>query len=141
MSQGLVEEPQVVIIAATNSLLVNATAEQHIRIAMIISYVDSRALEEAIPYEIYPLENQNPKDLAEVLQKLIQETIKDKEGKIQQVVKKQEDIEIVPDESTFSLIVYASRKNQEWIKKLIKNLDRRRPQVLIDVTLVEISRT
>ncbi|MHC4660039.1 MAG: type II secretion system protein GspD, partial [Planctomycetota bacterium] len=34
-----------------------------------------------------------------------------------------------------------SRKNQEWIKKLIKQLDRRRPQVLIDVTLVEVSRT
>jgi len=137
--QGLVEEPQVVIIVSTNSLLVNATAEQHIQIAMIIGYADSETLEQAIPYEIYPLENQNPKDLAEVLQKLIQETVKDKEGKIQQVVKKQEDIEIVPDESTCSLIVYASRKNQEWIKKLIKTLDRRRPQVLIDVMLVGIS--
>ena len=138
-SQGLVEEPQVVIIAATNSLLVNATAEQHIQIAMIIGYVDSVTLEDAIPYEIYPLENQNPKDLAEVLQQLIEETVKDKEGKIQQVVKKQEDIEIVPDENTFSIIVYASKKNQEWIKKLIKTLDRRRPQVLIDVSLVEIN--
>jgi general secretion pathway protein D len=139
VSEGLVEQPQVVIIASTNSLLVNATPEQHIQIATIISYVDSETLEEAIPYEIYPLENQDPKDLAEVLQKLIQETIKDKEGKIQQIIKKQEDIEIVPDEKTFSLIVYASRKNQEWIKKLITQLDKRRPQVLIDVTLVEIT--
>ncbi len=139
VSGGLVEEPQVVIIASTNSLLVNATAEQHVQIAMIIGYVDSVTLEDAIPYEIYPLENQNPKDLADVLQQLIQETVKDKEGKIQQVVKKQEDIEIVPDETTCSLIVYASKKNQEWIKKLIKALDRRRPQVLIDVMLVAIT--
>jgi len=78
--------------------------------------------------------------LAAVLQKLIQETIKDKEGKIQKVIKKEEDIAIVPDENTFSLIVYASRKNQDWIKKLIKTLDKRRPQVLIDVSLVEITR-
>jgi len=141
VSEGLVEEPQVVIITSTNSLLVNATAEQHIQIATIISYVDSETLAEAIPYEIYPLENQNPMDLAAVLEQLIQETIKDKEGKIQQVVKKEENIEIVADESTFSLIVYASKKNQEWIRKLIKTLDKRRPQVLIDVTLVEISRT
>lgn len=138
--EPLVEEPQVIVIEATNSLLVNATAEQHAQIAMIIGYVDSETLEQAIPYEIYSLENQKPEDLATVLNQLIQETIKDKEGKIEKTVKKiEEDIVIVPDENTFSLIVYASRKNQEWIGKLIDNLDKRRPQVLIDVTLVEVS--
>jgi type II secretory pathway component GspD/PulD (secretin) len=140
-SEPLAEEPQVVVIEATNSLLVNATAEQHVQIATIIGYVDSETLEQAIPYVIYPLENQKPEDLAEVLNKLIQETIQDAEGKVQQVVPRQEDqIVIVSDESTFSLIVYASRKNQEWIANLIKTLDRRRPQVLIDVTLVEVTR-
>ena len=138
--EALVEEPQVIIIEATNSLLVNATPEQHAQIAMIIGYVDSQTMEEAIPYEIYGLENQAPEDLANVLNQLIQETIKDKEGKIEKVIKKEEDIIIVPDKSTFSLIVYASKKNQEWIKKLIKSLDKRRPQVLIDVSLVEITR-
>ena len=44
----------------------------------------------------------------------------------------------MPDKNTFSLIVYASRKNQDWVRKLIKTLDKRRPQVLIDATLVEI---
>jgi type II secretory pathway component GspD/PulD (secretin) len=138
--EPLVEQPQVVVIESTNSLLVNATPEQHIRIATIISYVDSETLQRAIPYEIYALENQNPEDLAEVLQKFIQETIKDKEGKIQQTIKKtEEDIIIVPDKNTFSILVYASKKNQEWIGSLIKQLDKRRPQVLIDVSLVEIA--
>jgi general secretion pathway protein D len=136
----LAEEPQVVVIESTNSLLVNATAEQHVQIATIISYVDSETLQRVIPYEIYALENQNPEDLAEVLQKFIQETIKDKEGKIQQTIKKtEEDIIIVPDKNTFSILVYASKKNQEWIGSLIKQLDKRRPQVLIDVSLVEIA--
>jgi type II secretory pathway component GspD/PulD (secretin) len=112
--EPLVEEPQVVVIESTNSLLVNATAEQHIRIATIISYVDSETLKRAIPYEIYALENQ---------------TIK----------KTEEDIIIVPDKSTFSILVYASKKNQEWIGNLIKQLDKRRPQVLIDVMLVAIT--
>jgi len=138
--EGVVEEPQVIVIESTNSLLVNATAEQHAQIAVIISYVDSVTLERAIPYEIYSLENQDPEIMAEVLNKLIQETIKDKEGKIERVIKKEEDIVIVPDPSTFSIIVYASKKNQEWVKKLISSLDKRRPQVLIDVTLVEIRR-
>jgi len=38
------------------------------------------------------------------------------------------------------LIVYASKKNQQWISSLIKQLDRYRPQVLLDVTLVEITK-
>ena len=139
--ESLEQEPQVVVIESTNSLLANATDEQHARIAMIIGYVDNETLERAIPYKIYSLENQSPVDVAEVLNKLIQETVTDKAGKIEQVIQKQdEDIVIVPDENTFSLIVYASKKNQEWIGNLVKNLDKRRPQVLIDVSLVEITR-
>jgi len=136
------EAMQVVVIEATNSLLVNASPEQHALIATIIAYVDSETLQQAIPYVVYPLENQKPTDLAEVLNKLIQETIRDEKGKIQQVIKRQEDdIVIVPDENTFSLIVFASKKNQEWISNLVKSLDKRRPQVLIDVTLVEVSKS
>jgi len=137
----LVEEPQIVIVESTNSLLVNATAEQHLRIVTIISYLDAETLEEEIPYKIYPLENQDPELMAGVLNELVQETIKDKEGKIEKVVKKQEDITIISDESTFSLIVYASKENQRWIASLIEKLDRRRPQVLIDVALVEITQS
>jgi len=139
--EGLVGEPQVIIVESTNSLLINATAEQHLKIFNIIGYIDTETLETVVPYEVYPLENQEPEAMAEVLNQLIQETIKDKEGKIEQIIKKTDEvIVIVPDASTFSLIVYANKKNQEWIRKLIKALDKRRPQVLIDVSLVEINR-
>jgi general secretion pathway protein D len=134
------DQPQVVMLTTTNSLLVNATPEQHIQISQIISYIDREPVQTAIPYRIYRLENQEPEALAEVLNNLIEKTVKDKEGKIQQTVKIQEDnIAIVPDKNTFSLIVYASKKNQEWIGSLIQTLDKRRPQVLIDVSLVEIT--
>jgi len=135
------DQPQVVKLEATNSLLVNATPEQHIQISRIVSYIDREPVEAAIPYRIYRLENQEPEALATVLNGLIEKTIKDKEGKIQQTIKySEESIAVVPDKNTFSLIVYASKKNQEWIGNLIKSLDRRRPQVLIDVSLVEITR-
>jgi len=71
-----------VVLATTNSLLVNATLPQHARIRAIIELADVTTPQQAIPFEIYFLEN------------------------------------------------------QEWISSLIKRLDRRRPQVLIDVTLV-----
>jgi type II secretory pathway component GspD/PulD (secretin) len=134
------EEPQVIVVEPTNSLLVNATAEQHVKIAEILSYVDTETDKTEIPYKVYPLENQSPDHLVTVLEPLIQEEILDKEGKVQDTRQKQEDlITIVPDPNTFSLIVSASKKNQEWISNLIEQLDKRRPQVLIDVTLVEIS--
>jgi general secretion pathway protein D len=142
--EPLVQEPQVIIIGATNSLLINATEEQHTQIAMIIGYVDSEAEATSIPYVVYQLQNQDPEKLAGVLKQLIQETTstqQDKEGKIisKQVEKRtEEDIIIIPDPATYSLIVYASKKNQTWIASLVKQLDEYRPQVLMDVTLVEI---
>ena len=139
-NEPLAEGPQVIVVEPTNSLLVNATAEQHIEIAEILSYVDAETDKKDIPYKVYPLENQSPDHLVTVLEPLIQESVMDKEGKVESVRQKQEDqITIVPDPNTFSLIVYASKKNQEWISNLIEQLDKRRPQVLIDVTLVEIS--
>lgn len=138
---ALLDQPQVVMLESTNSLLVNATPEQHIQISQIVAYIDREPIEAAIPYRIYRLENQDPEDLAETLNGLIGKTVTDAEGKIQQTVKyTEENIVIVPDKNTFSLIVYASKKNQEWIGNLIKTLDTRRPQVLIDVSLVEITR-
>ena len=139
------EEPQVVIVESINALLVNATAEQHVRIATIIGYVDSRPEEGVIPYQVYPLENQDPEDLKTVLEELIRETVEKQEDKTGKIVttttrKLEEDIEIVADKPTHSLIVYASKKNQAWISSLIKELDAYRPQVLLDVTLVEITR-
>ncbi len=136
------QRPQVAVLESTNSLLINATEFQHVQMASVIKHVDKEVRQEAIPYEIYFLENQDPEALAEVLGKLVQETVTSKEAKIEQPVRRKEDeITIVPDKGTFSLVVYASRKNQEWISKLIEALDKRRPQVLIDVTLVEITET
>ena len=142
--EALMEEPQVVIIEATNSLLVNATPEQHTQIQIIIGYLDSETEATSIPYMIYPLENQDPGELAGVLDQLIRETItgKDAKGaKIERTTKRiEEDVIIIPDPKTYSLIVYASKKNQQWIGSLIKQLDAYRPQVLLDVSLVEITK-
>jgi general secretion pathway protein D len=142
MEGASVNDLQMVVLEATNSLLVYTTEAQHQRLQAIIPYVDIEVRRERIPYEIYFLENQEPEHMAEVLGQLVQETVTDKEGKIQEVVRKTDDeVIIIPDTGTFSLIVYANRKNQEWVADLVRQLDKRRPQVLIDVTLVEINKT
>ena len=136
------DSSQVVVLEVTNSLLINATAPQHQRIQKIIEQVDTEATKETVPYEIYFLENQDPEQLATVLGKLLHETIPSADGKIEKVLPRtEEQVMIIPDKNTFSLIVRANRKNQDWIAGLVERLDKRRPQVLIDVTLVEITET
>jgi general secretion pathway protein D len=141
------EAPLVVLVSSLNSLLVNATDEQQERIAAIIDLVDKAR--EGIPFKVYKLKNTNPVYIKDMLDKLIEktvETVRNPDDKIQSsVVSKvsmvDEQMTIVADPNTSSLVVYASRKNQEWIESLIKELDKRKPQVLIDVTLVQISKT
>jgi hypothetical protein len=41
----------------------------------------------------------------------------------------------------FSLVVCASRKNQEWINKPTEGLDRRQPHVVMDTALAEVGET
>ncbi len=140
-----VEEPQVVVVESTNSLLVNATDEQHAQIAMIIGYADSEPEEAAINYKVYPLENQDPNQLAAVLERLVMETTteEEKDAKIVTTKKKsrmEEPPIIIAEPTTYSLIVYANKENHQWISSLIEQLDEYRRQVLLDVTLVEVTK-
>ncbi|AQT69635.1 Pullulanase secretion envelope PulD [Anaerohalosphaera lusitana] len=142
----LSEEPQVVVLEATNSLLVNASPEQHEQVALVIAYVDAKLEKAANPYVIYSLENQKPEELATVLEKILDATSVESKGVAQEggvqteQQMEEEEVIIVPDEKSASLIVYANRKKQEQVAEMIEILDRLRPQVLIDVTLVEISK-
>ncbi|NLH17667.1 MAG: hypothetical protein GX455_13910 [Phycisphaerae bacterium] len=166
------EQPQIAVLESTNSLLVNATPRQHAAIALVIAHVDREPETTSTPYVVYPLQNQDPEELASVLDELVNATIRAEsrtsaqrtsttgtgtpgtagttgtESKIQTSARPsgmggprgEEDITIVPDKATYSLIVYANKKNQQWISQLIKALDEYRPQVLLDATLVEISK-
>jgi type II secretory pathway component GspD/PulD (secretin) len=144
----------VVVSKSTNALLVTATTEQHAQIAKILQYIDTQAPEDEQTYQMYPLESSSPDHLARLLEQLLAQTVRDKADKIERIPTAQDritapdaaqngwgPITIVPDPNTFSLIVYASHKDQRWIEELIGKLDKRRPQVLIDVTLVEVTRT
>jgi len=152
--EPLEEEPQISVLPATNSILVNALPAQHTIIALVIAHVDRELEEATLPYVVYPLENQDPQELSDVLAKLIEKTTRAKaaaaapDAKVQTrptastiPSKLEEEITIVADPKTYSLIVYASKKNQQWIGSLIRQLDEYRPQVLLDVTLVEITKT
>ncbi len=145
----LTDEPQISILEATNSLLVNATAQQHQAIAKIISHVDRQLDRASTPYVVYQLENQDPEELEGILTQLIERTKKEAKSRDPKAQTKsttsasgmfEEDIYVIADPATYSLIVYADKKNQQWISDMIEQLDQYRSQVLLDVTLVEISK-
>ncbi|RKY10754.1 MAG: hypothetical protein DRP52_06905, partial [Planctomycetota bacterium] len=132
---------------------VYAAPRQHDAIALVIAHADRQLDTSSTPYVVYALENQDPLLLAEVLTKLIQETVEEVKktstptSKIQSggatptanlPSLEEQNIRVIPDEMSYSLIVYANKRNQQWISELIKELDEYRPQVLLDCTLVEI---
>ena len=151
------QEPQIAVLEATNSLLVYATPRQHDAIALLIAHADRTPEISTTPYVVYALENQDPLELAEVLTQLIQETVEEvgkkssPDSKIQKSgaasstagklpTLEEEKIRVIPDPMSYSLIVYANKRNQQWISELIKELDEYRPQVLLDCTLVEVTK-
>lgn len=139
------DRAQVVLSESGNALFIMATVAQHEQLFEIIKYVDRKTPEEELSYQIYPIENSSPEHIADMLEQLIGKTTAgdkpDPEDKIVRNFEPKEDITIVPDPNSFSLLVRASGRNHQWITELINKLDKRRPQVLIDVTLVEVTRT
>lgn len=154
-------EPMISVLGSANSLLIKATPVQHAEIARIIAHVDRELTEVGLPYVIYALTSQEAPDLKGILDEIINvkfstttstSSSPKKSGtpaipqKItstsapSQGVSEKDRIEIVADIPTNSLIVYASKANQMWIGSLIEELDQYRPQVLLDVTLVEITK-
>ncbi|MEN6308768.1 MAG: secretin N-terminal domain-containing protein [Anaerohalosphaeraceae bacterium] len=154
----ITSEPQISILESTNSLLIHATPRQHAAVSLVISHVDRILEQVTTPYVVYQLENQKPEELVTTLEDLISETLErasktaaaSPDAKIQTAQTSSpspalpnlqgERIRVIADKASNSLIVYANKKNQLWISELIKELDQYRPQVLLDCTLVEITK-
>lgn len=147
------EQPQISVLETTNSLLVYATPRQHEAIALVIGHADRQLDTITTPYVVYNLENQNAVNLAATLNELIQETFdqvnkkSSPDAKIQTAggtpnipMLQDERPKVIGDERSNSIIVYGNKRNQQWISELVKELDQNRYQVLLDVTLVEISK-
>ena len=63
------EEPQVVLLEPTNSLLVNATAQQHEQIQTILDHVDVLA-QDLRTFKVYRIENVEALDVVPKLSEL-----------------------------------------------------------------------
>ena len=115
---------------ATNSIILIASKENINKLLPYIKKLDAKDLAAEQQIAVIALENAEAKDMVKTLNELLAKK------------KYPKDIDkptISVDEEMNSLIVSARGEDIEMIKKMVKMLDRERPQVYIMAKIVEIS--
>ena len=112
-----------------------ASTQELERIKKLVKKLDIPAPKGKERIQVYYLENADAEEVAKVLTST---PILKKKGKVPSLSSKQE-ISIVADKATNSLIISASPQEYEAIEKVIKKLDIMRPQVLVEAIIADIS--
>ncbi|MEQ8765582.1 MAG: secretin N-terminal domain-containing protein [Planctomycetota bacterium] len=143
-------ETRVIPDARTNSLILYGTGEANRAVKDLIDQLDREIdLSEGFTH-IYQLKNSRASDLAQTLNELIQgrQDLLRQSGRRagggglaggQPTIVQEQQVFIVPDQFTNSLLISASKTKYAELREVIQSLDQRRPQVLIEAVLVEIT--
>jgi len=117
---------------ATNSIILIASPENIAKLVPYIKKLDAKDLAAEQQIAVIPLENAEAKDMVKTLNELLAK---------KKYPKETEKPTISVDEEMNSLIVSAKGEDIEMIKRMVKLLDRERPQVYIQAKIVEISQS
>lgn len=156
-SQGLT------LISKTNSILLTGPPSAHRIMASIVENIDKPSTYETGMIRIYKLENADVEEVAKTVSELLEADSKKKEsaskvnfsqkeassapgtssGSFAQSEKFVPQIEarVSVSKSTNSIVVQATARQHRELEKLIKELDIRRRQVLIEAMIIEIADT
>ena len=139
--QGGGTDPEVLLVAdnRTNSVLVNADELESARIKRLIAHLDT-PLEQSGNVKVIYLEYAQASEIAEVLTRVMQNiSAMDEDGKPQRRSDSSSTIEA--DEGTNSLIITADADEMAALEAVIRRLDIRRAQVLVEAIIVEMEVT
>jgi len=156
---GVLGLPEVNVVAdeRTNSVIVTTTSQQMGSISQLIVQLDKDVAEYEQDTKVFPLENAEASNLAQVLNELFQTTMFEQRrgrttttstrgGVLGTAAETLEtargltgNVKIVAEETTNSLIITTYFRNFEKLEKIIKELDVMLPQVLIEVKIVEVT--
>jgi general secretion pathway protein D len=145
-------EPKIIADPRTNSLVVYAVESDMNKIKYLVSALDSEVKEPESNIRIYFLKNTNADDLVDVLKEVLsggstsgrgsrpgsirgatgQQPASTLEGRSQ-------DLNIVSDPNNNALLITASKTRYAEILPIIQDLDRRRPQVLVQAAIAELN--
>lgn len=122
---------QVVALPATNSLILEASAEDMVRLKQLLSSMDVSGALPRGAVSVVPLRFADGADLIELLTGLLPSYAR--EGQPLPTV--------AHDVGSNALVISADGETQAELADLIRQLDVRRPQVLVEALIVEISET
>ncbi len=132
-------EPRVLLVAdsRTNSVLVNGDEIERSRINKLIEHLDT-PLEQSGNVKVIYLEYAQADELAEVLSRVLQNIgrLDSAEGNKLRAAKNSSTIEA--DKGTNSLIITADADEMAALEAVIRRLDIRRAQVLVEAIIVEM---
>lgn len=120
-----------------NKMFVLATEMQHREIASILEQVDEEPNEVAGAIQIYPLNNRDPADVASMLVDLLGADTMGADNKRIPGMEDAPTIRALDD--VHSVAVRGTPKQHREIAEIIKKLDIRLPQVLVEAILVQVS--
>lgn len=142
LQQGTTET-RIMVDPRTNSLLVMAMPDDMPRIKELVARLDVDVVERERNYHIYNLENVDAEELAEVLEDFLRDASRlqptGPAGQQNQQSQRQNEVVVVPDPGTNSILIAANRTRYEEVLDLIRRLDRRQHQVLIETALIELT--
>ena len=150
-------ESKILVYGRTNSLLVMALPEEMPRIKDLVARLDVDVIEPERNFHVYSLQNVKAAELAEVLdeflsgaERLSGQAAGGTGGRPQgggegggggASARTSNEVIVVPDEPSNALLVAANKTRYEEVLELIRQLDRRQDQVLIESALIELTGT
>ncbi|MBL8857386.1 MAG: hypothetical protein JNL28_02620 [Planctomycetes bacterium] len=144
-------ESKILVDSRTNSLLVMAMPEDMPRIKELVARLDVEVIQGERTYHTYSLDNVDAEELAKTLDDFIRNASRVSTGAgtggqarpggtgATGSTAARNEVVVVADKSTNSLLIAANRSRYEEILQLIRRLDQRQEQVLIETALVELS--
>ncbi|MCB9832434.1 MAG: hypothetical protein H6807_08160 [Planctomycetes bacterium] len=154
-AQGGPPAPRIIADPRNNSLLVYAVEDYMAEIKRLVAQLDTEVTEQVSNIHYYELKNTNAGDIQEVLNDLLRGTGSSGQRPTGSGSRSNtrtntntpgaaasaslDEINIVADENTNSLLITATRARFEEVAEIIEKLDKRRPQVLVQAAIAELS--
>lgn len=150
------EETKILVDHRTQSLLVMAYPDEMPRIKDLIARLDVDVIEPERNFHIYSLQNVLAEDIAEVLDQFLTDSERLAAGAATTGGRPagsnqgpaggggssaENEVVVVEDKTTNSLLIAANKTRYEEVLELVRQLDRRQDQVLIETALIELSGT
>ncbi len=118
----------------TNTLIITETSSNLRRLLEIVNDLDDKVVPSPDNVHVYHVQNTQADSLARLLNKVYLE--RKKQAEDEDVVRPPT---IVADNDSNSLIILASMQEYGFLEEIVKKLDGRRPQVLVEAIIAEVS--